>query len=797
MKYHAKKSGQSGAFIQKSVTVMLASLMLTSVLTGCGKSGNPDNPGADNSQSVSNTSNSGGKSNGASALDISFDHSYSSEEVKLDGIKGYGRVQPMGDSFFISAYDENYEEKLVLYHPADNSTQEVKLAYPETLDDKTECYTALEFVNADGNLAVVFNSYIWDEENEEEPYKELGYTMEVYDTSMNVLETKDVNDMFNAGTYFQSLLYDPSDSCYYAVANDNMGSTILAVYDKDFHKTGDINGEFQYIESMFLAKDNTICVKYQDSEWNSRIGKINPESKTLESIEIVDMPAWINGAFAGNDQYEVYFYDSNSIYGVDSTNGKCEEVVNFLNSDFMGESINFVTTLSDDRFLISTYDYDGSGDAGMYILSARDPKEFENVQMITMATFGLSSSLGRAVRNFNRQNSGYRIGILDYNKYSTEEDWEAGMTKFENDMTSGIVADIICTSGISYEKFANKGIFLDLSEYISTLNPDDYFMNAFEALRYGDTLNQIGFSYSVQTLQAKTEFVGDRSGISVSEYINLIKTLPADMQAFSEMTQSSAMYTLCMGNLNAFIDVAKATCTFNTPEFVQLLELCKTYPADADSMNDKTDEEWDAYWQEYDFQYINNKTLFQQAYISDVKQALNDRCQYFDKADVNYIGYPTLKENSNGGKFQFDYTLAVSANSGMKDQIFGLFTEMLSEESQEKLSWQLPVNKKAFDTKATKALEPDTYVDENGETQIMPLMIWRGEENIEYDLPTRQDIDEIKNYVAGVTETNYYDNQIYTIIQEETEKFFSGDQTAQAAADMIQSRASLYLSEQS
>ena len=79
----------------------------------------------------------------------------------------------------------------------------------------------------------------------------------------------------------------------------------------------------------------------------------------------------------------------------------------------------------------------------------------------------------------------------------------------------------------------------------------------------------------------------------------------------------------------------------------------------------------------------------------------------------------------------------------------------------------------------------------------MPYTIYRGQESIELDMPTQADIDEIKNYIASVTETTYYNEQIYTIIQEEAEKFFAGDQTAQTATEMIQSRASLYLSEQS
>ncbi|MDE6004523.1 MAG: hypothetical protein K2G88_03960, partial [Oscillospiraceae bacterium] len=79
----------------------------------------------------------------------------------------------------------------------------------------------------------------------------------------------------------------------------------------------------------------------------------------------------------------------------------------------------------------------------------------------------------------------------------------------------------------------------------------------------------------------------------------------------------------------------------------------------------------------------------------------------------------------------------------------------------------------------------------------IPYTIYRGHESIEIDMPTQADIDNIKNYITGVTDTTYYNEQIYNIIREEAEKFFAGDQTAQTAVEMIQSRASLYLSEQS
>ena len=776
--------------IHKGISAMLAAMMLTTVLTGCTQDG--ANSNGDNS---SNSSNSGNKSGKTTALDISFDHSYSSESIKIDGLEGFNRVYTVRDNLFISGYDDKYEEKMYLYNMADNSKKEIKLSYLESLDEKTNGYIASYFTDADGNPVFLFNAYIYDEENEEEPYQDLGYTMEVYDKDFNVLETKDMNEVLK--DISMNNLISSKDG-YYIISYNEMGEPTLETYDKDFKKTGEVAGDFQYIENVFATEDKVIAI-YQDSNWDYSLGIINPETNTIEKVEISDMPRWFNSSSVGTGNYDFFVHDSQAIYGINFENGSCEEVVNWINSDFSGDTVGQITTLEDGRFIVMTYNYgDGSEEAGIYILKERDQKELENVQLITLATFALSTNLQRAVTKFNRSNSDYRIGVVDYSNYSTDEDYEAGMEKLNNDMLSGVVADIISVDSISYESFANKGMFVDLTDHVSNLNQNEYFTNFFDALKYGDKLYKLGFSFSVETLEAKTEHVNGKSGLSVAEFTELIKNLPDDMTAFSDMSRMGALYRFCTSNLSAFINVNNATCNFNTPEFIELLELCATYPEEVNTnMDSFTEDDWENYWNEQDFQYINDKVLFRNSYISNVRDQIRETVTYFGDSDVTRVGYPTVTENSNGGRFQSDYTLAISANSDKQEQAWKFFEYMLSEDFQESLSWSNPVRIEAFDKKAKQALEPDTYIDENGETQVIPYTIYRGQEAIELDMPTQADIDDIKNYIASVTETTYYNQQIYTIIEEEAEKFFAGDQTAPTAAEMIQSRASLYLSEQS
>ena len=57
--------------------------------------------------------------------------------------------------------------------------------------------------------------------------------------------------------------------------------------------------------------------------------------------------------------------------------------------------------------------------------------------------------------------------------------------------------------------------------------------------------------------------------------------------------------------------------------------------------------------------------------------------------------------------------------------------------------------------------------------------------------------DILRDYIHGIRTCYYFDTKAYTVLLEEAEKMLAGDQTPEETAKMMQSRVSLYLSEQS
>ena len=779
------------------ITAILTATMVLTVLTGCSK-GSQD--GGNNSNGANGGDNSsGGK---GSTLEVSLEHSYSSERVNIDGIGEAGDFYQIGDNFLISSYDnETYEEKFFIFHPADSTTTEFKFSYPETIPEDEDAWSMAGFPTADNTFCVIYShSKNSVDENGDYNYENLGYVMDIYDMDMNLIETKELalSDDVNFGEIFPA----PNGNYYVTVWDNNTGNQSVGIFDKDFNQIDTLGGNVNYLQGIYTLKDGSSCACYQDDSWNMVMGKIDPETNEITPITIEGMPMWFNECFASNDSnYDIYVNDSTAIYGINLANGTAEEVVNWINSDFIGNYVNNVCQLSDGKFMISSSDASYTH-SEMWKLSPRDPSELENVKLISLSTFYPNENILQAVNVFNRSNDEYRIALYDYSKFldNTGENYEEILEKFKNDMTSGIVADIICTDSIPYESLANKGIFADLTDHVNALDSSKYFTNAFNALKYGDKIYHMGFSFNVMTIEGKTELVGDKQGKTISEYIDMIQNLPEGTSAFETegMTKMSALNQLAMFNSNSFIDLNNHTCTFNSPDFVRVLEFCNTYPEEYDyNSENRTDEEWEQYWADEAYQYINNKTLLHTVYLSDLRNAYQERMQYFGDAPVTYVGYPTSDGTSNGGVISFNGTVAISANTAYPDQCWQFFESMLSEDYQESLNWSVPVSSEAFDKMAQEAMKPQTYKDENGEIVNVPFTIYRGNEEVKYPDMPQSFVDEIKSYIQSITTSNYFDETVHNIISEEAGMYFSGDQTAQAAADMIQSRVSIYLSEQS
>ena len=777
----------------KNKTMRAAALLMTAALAatslcGCSKDGNGGG-----------ILNLGGGSK-KKTLDVSLDHSYSGEKIGIDGLNDMNYGTSFGDKVLLIGYDKDYVNQYIyLYDPVSGTSVQKDLAYPKSLTGNANAYANSFFLDSTGNFNILYNGYTWEtDENGEEQYSDLGMTLEIYDKDLNVIETRNLKDSFPEDSAINTVVPAPDGGFLASMWDDDTGAQVVNILDKDFHQTGRLNGNFQYIQNIYTTKDGSIYIVYEDAENNEKFGSVDTASGNITPIEIKDRPSWVRNCIASqDDKYDLYMTDSENIYGVNIKAGTCEPVLNWLNSDFMGNYIGSVVQLNDGRFLVSNSSYARGEFTGsdMWVLSPRPADAFKDVKMISMAGLYFPDEITQSVLSFNRTHDDVRIAVASYDKYNSEESPDGALKQFQTDMTSGIVADLILTTGLPYESFSNKGLFMDLTDRVNSSFPaSDYFSNVFDALKYGDKIYHLGSSYSVETLVGKQDVVGTKSGLTTAEFMQLVKSLPAGTTAFGDMTKEGSGWSIIGMNIRNFVDVGAGTCSFDSPEFIELLEFCNTFPSSEEQEKRMNDNQ--KYWEDQQYQYINGKTAFAQMWFSDIRSTYEEQMNNFDKAKVTRIGYPVSGSGGNGGRFTFSSTVAISANTDYADQCWEFISSMFTEDAQENLNWVLPVSRKAFDKMAQEAMKPRTYKDETGKEIVEPFTVWRGDEEIKFPNMTQAYADELKTYIEGIRDISAYDSTIMTIIDEEAQKYYAGEQTSQQAANMIQSRASLYLSEQ-
>ena len=119
--------------------------------------------------------------------------------------------------------------------------------------------------------------------------------------------------------------------------------------------------------------------------------------------------------------------------------------------------------------------------------------------------------------------------------------------------------------------------------------------------------------------------------------------------------------------------------------------------------------------------------------------------------------------------------------------------------------WSLPTNRVAFETNLEKAMTPQYMrnadgsflLDENGERIEQDRLVWRlGSMTVHIKALTQEQADKILELVRTTAKVRDNDPELMTMITNEAEAFFSGQRTAEEVGQLLQSKVSIYLSEQ-
>ena len=359
--------------------------------------------------------------------------------------------------------------------------------------------------------------------------------------------------------------------------------------------------------------------------------------------------------------------------------------------------------------------------------------------------------------NFNLSQQEYQI---DYTIYSDSPYADAeSMDVLRTQIMAGNSPDLFAfySDGNQAPPLAPRAVCADLRELLPDVTEDSLLPGLFDLLTQDGALYVLPLTVRVDTLIMPSNLI-DSPGVTLEDLETARENMPSGWVPVDSWNTPENLFGLTAGFcIGRFVDRETGTCRFETQEFIDILDWCRNWGGDG--LTPEAPE----------------KTLMKLGWISSLSWLASREDiakEWFDGAGYTYAGYPV---GSGGSAYLVLTSLGVSTScqnlAGAKAFLAYCFSG--KQESG------LPANM-------------EVLREELAQYKAGNRTDWYGEvENI-------SEADEAKflELLSSVTVLEGMDQALENILSEEADAYFAGAATAQQAAKIIQSRASLYLQEQ-
>lgn len=163
---------------------------------------------------------------------------------------------------------------------------------------------------------------------------------------------------------------------------------------------------------------------------------------------------------------------------------------------------------------------------------------------------------------------------------------------------------------------------------------------------------------------------------------------------------------------------------------------------------------------------------------------------------VTYIGYPA-GDGSGALIDASSIVLAISATSDNKDAAWDFISSFLADEYQAEMELFLPISRNALNIQLDNAADIEYETDENGnkEAVVKEQILIEGSDPIPIYNITEDDRRNLLALIEDAEFNSSLDYQLYLILLEDVQSYFSGDKKAEEVCSIIQSRAEIYVGE--
>ena len=416
-------------------------------------------------------------------------------------------------------------------------------------------------------------------------------------------------------------------------------------------------------------------------------------------------------------------------------------------------------------------------DVELIRLAEAEGDDAKRTELVAAAIFEPTDKERAAVMRFNKYNPNYYITFkvyvdMNYNTDNYQELCRLAEQSFNNDLVSGKGADIFFGSyfDMDFENLADKGALVDLYELMDAdedIGREDFIQSILNAMEYKGKLYAVPHDFSLYTIVGKKSLLEKYDKWDYDALYDLVQRYP-DSVLFMNSSQEKNLQKFTAYTLDMFYDSNMAECSFDSEQFIKLLELAKNSSTEYDISADAGEL------------LTNEKVLLYESQIGNWEDI--QLLPYYFGEDIAYVGYPSNAES--GTVLRCYYQWAISGQTQYRDGAWQFIKSLFDHENQ-RTGVYFPVIRADFEDMISDAMnfsESMAYTLANGVSVGIHAM-------------TEAEADELRELVDNATLIISAHDDGDNIINEEAQYYFAGTRSAEETAAIIQDRVQLYLDE--
>lgn len=683
----------------------------------------------------------------------------STEIATPDWIKSFGKSEAVGDIFYIVAYTVNNTLAIAGYDTINDNWQRYDLSIEDSIYPGVSLFSATE----DSLWVVLRENYTQAEVEAKDYSRTLDYSLIYMDLDTGNQVFTHIDWKSDQDSYFLALialdqsraLLSDGDTTYLIDPNAQILETPqLQIMGDGLHAM--VAGEI-YVNSFYgLARLDRDTLQYE-----------NP----IE--EIMDQSIY------SSSREDILTTKDSILYSVNLSTGEQTEIFSWMDvslsySNLFGwngleNSKGEIFHLTDRLIKVTKGEVPVKQTLVLACLGDASDQDYD----IANNSYVCSSKLMDAILKFNNSDPEYRIEVKPFIYHDETE-----RNKILMEISTGNEIDLIDTSLLP-EGAVDRKFLVDLLPYIDAdenISREDFIPTLFNSMMKNGGLYEYVDKYTMLTMYTHPDLTDDDSW--TAEKIESLIEEYADLKCPSGQEQLIRLFSWAA--TAEFMDQTNGTSHFDDPTFVEWLSLLKILTASTEEYDSRT------FLFNISFDFIRDigyttRSAMRGDYFAVGFPSASETGSYFMKLGkpgiIGSLGH--LSDELNMYTLGSATALGILASSDNRDGAWRFLRTFILCEEEPSLRMGIPVLKESFELAVEYELSRDL-----------------SQENLPYDTFNQEDATALRELVYNTSKIVCTDEAVMDVMTTAITAYLGGKGTAEEAAQQIQSRMSIYMSEQ-